>query len=116
MSASQQFQSPEYVAIGYVTDAKRYLRAATILTEHEDGIILFSPTYFLLCHTMELLLKAFMLARGKEEQDLRAFDVRHSLGKLRDIAVQLGLSVNDHTSGVIDMLAPYPSGPFVSIS
>ena len=36
------------------------------------------PRYFLLCHSIELALKAFLLHRGATLDELRDFDLRHN--------------------------------------
>lgn len=51
---------PQTTAIGLHTDAREMIAAATILLEQEK--ILFQPVYFLLGHSLELLLKSILLA------------------------------------------------------
>jgi hypothetical protein len=96
----------ELVGMGFLTDAKAYLKAANALPR--DDISLFTPVYFLLCHGIELSLKAFILASGGSERELRKQDIRHQLDKLRDRARALGYQpANAKTDEVIEMLAPY---------
>jgi hypothetical protein len=47
----------ELVGMGYLTDAKAYLKAGKALSQSD--IDMYSPVYFL-CHGIELSLKAFM--------------------------------------------------------
>jgi hypothetical protein len=61
---------PRTTAIGLVTDAKQMLKAAELLHESEEWKVN-GPTYYLLGHATEVVLKAFLLARGD------------SLGKLK---------------------------------
>src|SRR5205809_22903 len=52
----------------YLGDAVSYVSAAKLLDE-SDGH--FSPKYFLLCHALELALKAYILATGSTEKDTK---------------------------------------------
>jgi hypothetical protein len=103
---NEDFDGKEYVAIGHITDAKAYLRAAQLI-ESADPDLPSSPTYFLLCHAIEIVLKAYILAAGGTEKELRPQKVRHHLDELRNRAVALGYSPSEKTTAVIDMLAPY---------
>ena len=94
--------------MGYLTDAKAYLKAGNALSQSDVDI--FSPVYFLLCHGIELSLKAFILASGGSERELMKQDTRHHLNALRDRARALGYQpANEKTDEVIDMLNPYHS-------
>jgi hypothetical protein len=98
----------EYVAIGYIADARSYLDAARLIEsieEHQPA--LFSPIYFLLCHAIELVLKAYILASGVTEAKLRQQKIRHNLDELRNLAVSLGYSPSKKINAVIDLLAPH---------
>jgi hypothetical protein len=98
----------ELVGMGYLTDAKAYLKAGNALSQSD--IELYSPVYFLLCHAIELSLKAFILASGGSERELKQQDTRHHLNVLRDRARALGYqSANEKTDEVIEMLVPYHS-------
>ena len=98
----------ELVGMGYLTDAKAYLKAGNALSQSD--VDMFSPVYFLLCHGIELSLKAFILASGGSEGELKKQDIRHHLNALRDRARALGYQpANKKTDEVIDMLAPYHS-------
>jgi len=96
----------ELVGMGYLTDAKAYLKAASALSH--DDISMFSPVYFLLCHGIELSLKAFILVSGGTARELKKPDIRHHLNALRDRAYEFGYQpTNAKTDEVISMLAPY---------
>jgi hypothetical protein len=101
-----RFDGKEYVAIGHITDANAYLRAARLI-ESADPDLPSSPIYFLLCHGMEIVLKAYILAAGGTEKELRPQNIRHHLDELRNRAFALGYSPSEKTNAVIDMLAPY---------
>ena len=57
------------------------------------GIPVSWPRYFAFCHAIELSLKAYLLACGVGETELRAPGVRHNLDVLLEKAVTAGLSV-----------------------
>jgi hypothetical protein len=96
----------ELVGMSYVTDAEAYLKAANALSQSD--IDMWSPVYFLLCHGIELLLKAFILVSGGAESELTKQDTRHNLKVLRDRARELGYQpANEKTNEVIEMLSPY---------
>jgi hypothetical protein len=99
----------ELVGMGYLTDAKAYLKAASALSQAAQADInMYSPVYFLLCHGIELLLKAFILVSGGSKRELMKQDIRHQLNALRDRARALGYQpANEKTDEVINMLAPY---------
>ena len=98
----------ELVGMGYLTDAKAYLKAGNALSQSD--VDMYSPLYFLVCHGIELSLKAFILASGGSERELKQQDTRHHLNVLRDRARALGYQpANEKTNEVIEMLAPYHS-------
>ena len=99
-------RSSEYIAVGYLTDAEAYTKAASELNEL-DQVGLTSPTYFLLCHALELLFKAYILAGGGEAKELKNIDVRHNLSALHLRAKQLQLPSDEKTEAVVEMLTPY---------
>jgi hypothetical protein len=49
------------------------------------------PRYFLLCHAIELALKAFLISRGISSRMLKSAAFRHNLKQLLSEAVNLGL-------------------------
>jgi hypothetical protein len=97
---------PEFVGLGYIRDARAYMQAATLLSDSD--VAMYSPVYFLLCHGIELALKAFILVSGGSESELRDWEVRHHLDKLRERAGVLGYKHrNEKIDVVIDWLAPF---------
>ncbi|WFU68637.1 hypothetical protein [Bradyrhizobium sp. CB2312] len=63
-------EEPRTTAIGLVTDAKEMLMAAEIL--NGSGVWeVERPTYYLLGHATEIILKAFLLAGGEELDQLK---------------------------------------------
>jgi hypothetical protein len=106
--SADTFRQKEYVAIGYIVDARSYLDAARLIEsveEHQPALS--SPIYFLLCHAIELVLKAYILASGGTEAKLRQQKIRHNLDGLRNLAVSLGYSPSKKIDAVIDLLAPH---------
>jgi hypothetical protein len=47
----------------FLCEARQYLNAADILIR-DDSADANPPAYFLMCHALELLLKAYVMARG----------------------------------------------------
>jgi hypothetical protein len=97
---------PEFVGLAYIRDARAYLKAATLLPDSD--VAMFSPVYFLLCHGIELAQKAFILASGGSEKELRDWEIRHHIDKLRERAGALGYKpCNEKIDAIIDWLAPF---------
>jgi hypothetical protein len=94
------------MAVGFLTDAEAYTKAAVELNGL-DKWGMTSPTYFLLCHAMELLFKAYILASGGDAKELRDPDVRHNLAELCKQAQTLSLKTDKEIEVVVAMLAPY---------
>jgi hypothetical protein len=63
------------------------------------------PRYFLLCHSIELALKAHLARRGATPEQLRKFELRHNLDQLMDEAVEKGLPLPRPTQELIKALS-----------
>ena len=97
--------TPTQLARGFLTDAEAYLRAAQKLDQPSEGPAS-SPQYYLACHSIELILKAFILIKGGTEDEVR--EIRHDLLKAWERATELGLCPKDKRIGqIVTMLAPY---------
>jgi len=70
-----------------------------------SGIPINWPRYFMLCHATELALKAFLLAHGWTEQQIRAQGVRHDVTKLLTEAVALGLKIGPLAHHELELLS-----------
>jgi hypothetical protein len=53
------------------------------------------PRYFLLCHSVELALKAFLHMKGVSEREMRGRQYGHSLAKLFEAASNHGLDISE---------------------
>jgi hypothetical protein len=62
------------------------------------------PRYFLLCHSIELALKAHLLLRGASPEELREYELRHNLNKLVTEAIKKGLHLTAETQDGISAL------------
>jgi HEPN domain-containing protein len=62
------------------------------------------PRYFLLCHSIELALKAYLSGQGTSESNLREYPRRHSLKTLITDATNLGLSIGAKARAEIEKL------------
>jgi len=69
---------PEQKALGLKAEAMAYITAAASLERADDGPIL-STKHILLCHAIELILKAYVASRGDHEGSL--LKVGHDLEK-----------------------------------
>jgi HEPN domain-containing protein len=100
-------QASRYTAISYLTDAKEYLQAATILHKSQIERIT-GPQYFLMSQSIELFLKAFIIGSGGTLAELKKFEIRHSLKALFERASELGYrSKSEKTKAVIELLHPH---------
>ena len=61
------------------------------------------PRYFLLCHAIELALKAYLAKLGATPQVLRQFDRGHNLNRLVADAVEKGLHLTPETQQRINL-------------
>jgi hypothetical protein len=106
---SQEKESNRFLAVNLLTDAQQYRQAAYILSASRLDKIT-SPQYFLIAQSIELYLKAFIIAAGGKQAELKKSDVRHSLAKLFELATATGYKPKSaKTAAVIDLLAPHHS-------
>jgi len=64
------------------------------------------PTYYLLCHGIELTLKSYLAASGLSEKKLR--DLRHDLKRALRCARRRGfVPADDRFPEIVEWLAPY---------
>ena len=74
--------------LGFHRYAGEFLRAAKDFPTNET----FSPVpYYLICRSIELALKAFLLARGVSKRELKLRSLGHDLEKVLEKAVSMGL-------------------------
>lgn len=69
---------------------KQYSHAFIRLVGDQTEPDLPYPTYFLLSHSLELFLKAFLAAHGVGKAELKQHPIRHSVLKLRERCEQFG--------------------------
>jgi hypothetical protein len=106
---TEDADDPRTTAMGLLTDSKQMLAAAIILQASGD-VKVQRPTYYLLGHAIELVLKSFLLANGDSQDRLR----RRIGHDLRKAAQRVITAKNDPISKVvadnlvyIEMLNPY---------
>jgi hypothetical protein len=58
---------------------------------HPDAMI---PMIYLVSHSIEIILKAFLLHKNFDHNALKHKDMRHDISRLYDESVKLGLDVN----------------------
>jgi hypothetical protein len=87
-------------------DAQSYLEAARVLAKNDLRGSL-RPTYFLLCHGVELALKAFLAAKDASDEFIRK-KVGHRLDKAFEESAALGLSDPESKfRQLVNFLAPF---------
>jgi len=94
---------------------RQYLEAFKVLSSHGDDYLR-HPQYFLLAHALELILKAYLAAKGVERTDL--FGIGHKIEELERRAHELGLPELEHFDRLVAELAEmngehdfrYPTG------
>jgi hypothetical protein len=63
------------------------------------------PRYFLLCHAIELALKAYLVFYGATPKELKQTGVRHNLANLLTRAINAGLSLGASAQADIKLLS-----------
>lgn len=97
----------KFLAVSHLTDAQQYRQAARILADSQFQQIT-SPQYFLISQSIELYLKAFNIAAGVKQSELKKVDTRHSLAKLFKMATEHGYAPKSlKTGAVIELLDPH---------
>lgn len=97
-------KQPELLAVAFLTDADGYRAAAAALDESGKALH-FSPRYFLLSHSIELALKAYILSSGGRGTEPKKLG--HDLERALTRAKELGLSLTDRRiEQAIEWLAP----------
>src|SRR3974390_3001000 len=90
----------------YLALAEEFYQAFGDLPENgPSGIPVNWPRYFALCHSTELALKAFLLAHGWSEQQIRGRQFRHNISELMRAAMALGLNISQQSCSEIDLLS-----------
>lgn len=74
---------------------KQYLSAFECLMKNPN---LPYPTYYSLSHTLELFLKAYLVAHGTDKKGIKDISIRHSVGKLLERCKEHNLPTVDHLS------------------
>jgi len=62
------------------------------------------PKYFVFCHSIELVLKAYLAHHGLTEKQLQARPIGHDIKKLLDEAIRYGLSLSANSRASIGLL------------
>ena len=92
------------MAYHFVSDARNYLNVARII---QPPFEISSPRYFLLCHAIELCLKAYILASGGEQSELKG-SLSHRLKQTFERAVTLGYQPSDErVDELVTWLSPF---------
>ncbi|BAV45278.1 Uncharacterized protein MLTONO_0375 [Mesorhizobium loti] len=73
---------------------KSYYRAFQIVAEHDEPGLSY-PTYFLLAHAIEVVLKSYLVATGTPKKALGREPFKHDVGVIFSECEQRGLAVSD---------------------
>ena len=79
-------------------------RAEAFWTYHKASSSPTKPRYFLLCHAIRLVLRAYIASRRPFTQDELKKTFGHDLTKLLDEASRLGLTISPSAESEIDKL------------
>jgi len=86
------YQPDRTNSMGLWTYAKEYLDAAKSVASSSDRELVPTPAYYLVCHSIELILKAFLRGSGEELEDLKK--IGHNLNRCLNKAAKKG--INEH--------------------
>lgn len=96
--------------MGISNEARRFLKAATILRTGTDHI--FTPTYFAICQSIELSAKAFLRGSGYTEASLRK--IGHNLvdciAEAQKVDLDMYCKLSDEEGAAISQINPYYKG------
>jgi hypothetical protein len=104
-------QEPRVSAIGMGRDSLEFLDAAKELAGERDASQLvmrhLHPMYYLLCHSMELSLKAYLRTKGYEDSELKK--LWHGLEDAVEVVKREGLTLSQDFIDMAMWLGPYHS-------
>jgi hypothetical protein len=78
-------------AIGFLNFASTFKEAADLLLANRSRE-LETPSYYLLCHSVELALKAFLKTKGFSDDLMKSKELGHNLTRLMDESLRHGLA------------------------
>jgi len=84
------YQKDKTNSMGLWTYANNYLDAARVLVSSSDRDLVPTPAYYLICHSIELTLKAYLRGSGEELKRLRK--IGHNLNQCLSKAGEKGLA------------------------
>jgi len=87
---SNETETDRTNSMGLWTYAKAYLGAAKTIAPASDKELPPIPAYYLVCHSIELVLKAFLRGAGKELEDLKKKG--HNLNQCLRAAEEMGIN------------------------
>lgn len=65
-----------------------------------------APIVHLICHAIEMFLKLALYKTGSNDNDLKAFELRHNLKNLKEKCEDNGVSFSDDLRKMINSLSP----------
>lgn len=93
----------------FLHTSREYLQAYTVLKENDPKPTeLYLVKFYLLCHSVELSLKAYLRLRGHEIKELRSREVGHDLFEMLKICnVQHNFVLSPGYTEVIKVVSTY---------
>jgi hypothetical protein len=96
-----------YTSISISNDAREFLDAAHLVRREKP--VWFAPTYFLVCQSIELSLKAYLRGSGYSDKQLRR--LRHDLdacvAAARAAGVESHVTLSESDAAAIAAINPY---------
>jgi hypothetical protein len=91
-------------AVNFWESAKTLSATLELNSDGTPAKIAAIPSYFLISHATELLLKSALLKRGFKAGGLKKYDYRHNLNALLEALQKLGVSVTPDSVRLINGL------------
>ena len=96
-----------YTSMGISNDAREFLQAAQLV--HREKPVTFTPTYFLVCQSLELSFKAYLRGSGYSDKQLRR--IGHNLDECvaaaKAVGVDQHVTLSDTDVAAITFINPY---------
>jgi hypothetical protein len=104
----RKLKRPQLVASRLIVEAQVYIESSRRLDKAcRNSARFWGPIYFLLCHSIELALKAYLAASGVSEAKLRN-ELRHDIKRaLRSARCHGFVPTDKRFPDIVRLLAPY---------
>jgi hypothetical protein len=110
-STNENYDGPEPMA--YRLHAHAFLQCAEFAIygirqngQADSNMMQNAPIVHLICHSIEMFLKLALYKTGSNDDDLKAFALRHNLTNLKGECEAHGVSFSEDVTAMIDALSP----------